>query len=296
MKLFLKIIFREWYNLLKNKNYRAFFRLALVYTTFNKRYRSMNLRVLGYRLLIADSLSFIWQFKEIFVDEFYCFESNTDRPIIYDCGSNIGLSCLYFKKIYPLARIKAFEADPKICDILKTNLSQNFIKGVEVFDKAVWINDATLFFESEGADGGSLINSQSNNRIEVQAIRLRTLLEKEEHVNMLKMDIEGAETAVIEDCRDLLDKIDNLFIEYHSYTSNEQELEKILMILRENNFRYYLQAANNRKIPLINTDKEKNMDFQANIFAYQRERKVNLERKTKPSKNKNTLELLDSVN
>ena len=267
MILFLKILFKGFYFFAGNKYYRKFLWLVLFYSS-RKRYKQIQLKVAGYHLLIADNLSFIWQFKELFADNIYCFASGTDKPLIYDCGSNIGLSCLYFKKLYPLSRIKAFEADPEIAAILKKNISKNNIKGVEIFDNAIWIKDEQINFIAEGADRGFISDSGSNAKMQVQAIRLRTLLEKEDHVNMLKMDVEGAETTIIEDCRDVLFKIDNIFIEYHSFNNKEQNLEKILVVLKENNFRYYIQAANNRKTPLINTGKETAMDFQANIFAY----------------------------
>src|SRR5688500_10055596 len=49
--------------------------------------------------------------REIFVREIYRFETDIRNPVIIDCGSNIGLSVLYFHKSYPGARILAFEPD-----------------------------------------------------------------------------------------------------------------------------------------------------------------------------------------
>jgi uncharacterized protein YfeS len=39
---------------------------------------------------VPDALSFIWQFKEIFVEEYYRFEAKSESPVIYDCGANVG--------------------------------------------------------------------------------------------------------------------------------------------------------------------------------------------------------------
>src|SRR5262245_6977657 len=58
--------------------------------------------------------SFVYMFEEIFAKASYSFHSDTDRPLIFDCGSNIGMSVLFFKKLYPTARITAFEPDPRI--------------------------------------------------------------------------------------------------------------------------------------------------------------------------------------
>ena len=44
-------------------------------------------------------------FREIFVDAQYLFQADNDRPFIIDCGSNIGMAILFFKSLYPQARI-----------------------------------------------------------------------------------------------------------------------------------------------------------------------------------------------
>ena len=50
--------------------------------------------------------------KDIFVRRIYHFESHRSDPLIIDCGSNIGLSILYFVSTYPSSRVIAFEPDP----------------------------------------------------------------------------------------------------------------------------------------------------------------------------------------
>ena len=87
---------------------------------------------------------------------------------------------------------------------------------------------------------------------------------------MLKMDIEGAESAVIIDCDESLRNVRNIFIEYHSYLNSEQNLSEILRILERNNFRYFINQDSGRKQPFINhTNKSvPGMDLQLNIFGY----------------------------
>jgi hypothetical protein len=81
------------------------------------------------------------------------------------------------------------------------------------------------------------------------------------------MDIEGAETEVIMDCKDQLNKVENIMVEYHAWQHKPQELEKILGVLKENNFRYYLLTVNPKKQPFI-TSGRRRIDFQANVFGY----------------------------
>ena len=88
------------------------------------------------------------------------------------------MSVLCFNTIFPKARIKAFEADPKICKYLKENLKRNNINGIKIINKAIWIDNDGVEFNSNGADGSSIYGSLSN-KIKVKSVRLRDLLKSE---------------------------------------------------------------------------------------------------------------------
>ncbi len=265
MKNALKYLLKPAYQFYKNKNQREFYRLGLRYGDI-PRYQPRKINFLNYQFTVPDCPSFIWQFKDIFVEQIYNFSSAQAEPIIYDCGANIGTSVVYVKKIFPQARIKAFEADPKITAILKANLAANQIKNVQVIQKAVWINNEKVGFSSQGADGGSLLGQDS--KIAVPAVRLKELIVQEPRLDMLKMDIEGSEVEIMVDCAEVLKKVANIFIEYHSWKNQPQDLSKILAILSANNFRYHIHSLANRQQPFINKGKDLPMDLQLNIFAY----------------------------
>ena len=134
----------------------------------------------------------------------------------------------------------------------------------------MWVNNKNLTFNSDGADGGSLLGS-SKNKVVVKAIRLKNLLEKENNIDFLKIDIEGAEIEVIKDCQRSLDKVQNIFIEYHSFINMKQSLQIILEILTKNGFRYYLDTINKPIHPYLDIDGESSMDLQVNIFGKKNE-------------------------
>src|SRR5690606_3275073 len=100
MRLFLEICFRNLYYFFANKNIHTFYKLVWKYGD-KKRYVPAKINFLSYRVNVPDCLSFIYQYKEIFADNSYRFESENDHPVIIDCGSNIGLSILFFKELYP---------------------------------------------------------------------------------------------------------------------------------------------------------------------------------------------------
>lgn len=267
MRVFLEHTQYWLYRFLTNKNYRRFIWYSVFYGS-KKRFVARTFTFVGIKIFAPDTLSFLWQYKEIFADESYNFLSDSAYPVIYDCGANIGTSCIYFGKNYPSAKIKAFEPDPNIANILLANLKENNIKNVEVFNKAVWINDDGVNLSLDGADGASI--ASTGNSVKVPSIRLRELIDKESRVDLLKIDIEGAEYDVLKDCRNSLTNVRNIFIEYHSFMHNDQKLSEILKILEENKFRYFIRPVGDREMPLINKISKFNpdIDLQLNIYGY----------------------------
>lgn len=231
-----------------------------------KRFQEHKFVFRGMKLQVTDFISVAWQLKEFFDDGRMNFKSGSAQPIIYDCGANVGVSILYYKKLYPKAIIKAFEPDPKVIHCLKENLKQNAVSDVELFEKAVWINNNGVSFGSEGADGGSVFFEA--NKISLPSIRLKELLEKESRIDLLKMDIEGAELDVLLDCKNELKKIDYLFVEYHSWLGNQQQLDLLLKTLSDSGFRYYIHSIGDvLKQPFIDQTFSNGMDVQLDIHA-----------------------------
>jgi hypothetical protein len=101
---------------------------------------------------------------------------------------------------------------------------------------------------------------------------LRDVLLRETRIDMLKMDIEGAETAVLTDCRDALAHVQNLFVEFHAYHDHPQTLSEVVQVLESSGFRYYINTSQYRHAPLVNHRYKGNdsMDLQLNIFAYRK--------------------------
>ena len=213
-----------------------------------------------------NGIELLYSLKEIFVDDIYKMIFQTETPLIIDCGANIGLSILYMKKKFPSARIIAFEPDMFNYDLLEKNTG--IYKNIELRNQAVWNENTKLYFENTGTMGSSVIPAgKSSNQSFIDAIRLKDLLTQ--RIDFLKLDIEGAEFKVIEDCRNSLHLIENLFIEYHGNFNQIKELNTIFEILRENAFFYYIkEAANVYPTPFYRGDNKPVFDIQLNIFCF----------------------------
>lgn len=267
MKDFISYFFKGLFLFFTNSNFRTFARLFLN-NSIKKRYTEYEVSVNSFKITVADMKSFVWQYQEIFLNNFYAFNTTSEQPVIYDCGSNIGTSILFFANRFPKAKLVAFEASPYIYGILKKNIENNKIKNAILHQNAVWIKNVELEFNDEGGDSGSIHSITNTKKVKVQAIDFLEALNKEDKIDMLKMDIEGAENDVLPHIKSALYKIDKLFIEYHSFNNEEQRLDEILVLLRMNKFRYYIRHVNNRKSPFIDIAGDKDMDMQLNIFAY----------------------------
>ena len=113
---------------------------------------------------------------------------------------------------------------------------------------------------------------ESNNTVhsenqKTKSVRLKDLLT--EKVDFLKIDIEGAEYEVLIDCESKLSFVENLFIEYHGNYNEMYKLNKILNILIENNFKYYIKEAGvTFEHPFYDRENIYDFDTQLNIFAF----------------------------
>ncbi len=231
------------------------------------RYVPASSDLLGPRVRLLDS-SFLDNYREIFEKEIYKFQTDNLEPYILDCGANVGLSIIYFKRLYPKAVVIGFEPDPNIFAALSENIRSFDLKNVTLVPKAVWSEETRLRFYPEGGNSSRIATSEDDkNIIEVQTTSLRPFINR--RVDFLKIDIEGAEAEVMDSCKDLLHLVDSIFIEYHSFEKKPQRLNDILTFLSNAGFRYYLQHTGiTSSTPLCQISKLIGMDLQLNIFGY----------------------------
>ena len=207
-------------------------------------------------------------YREIFGREIYRFTSGSPSPVIIDCGSNIGMSVLYFKRLFPAAQVLAFEPDEGNFELLGKNVALNNLQQVELRKAAVWINNGTISFNSNESEASRISENKGSGR-QVKCERLSDLLDNYKKIDFLKIDIEGAEWEVIKDCAKKLSPVQNMFLEYHGKTQETQKLNEILQIVRENGFAVYIQnAADTLEQPFVNKSTSTPFDVQLNLYCY----------------------------
>lgn len=207
-------------------------------------------------------------YDEIFVCEIYRFNTTSTNPVIIDCGANIGISSLYFKTVYPGATLIAFEPDQSLADIFEKNMAQNSMSNYTLHRAAVWTENGTISFDNKGSEASS-IDITGNSSFKVPTVKLGAILAGQTHIDLLKIDIEGAEYPVVQDIENELHKVEHLFIEYHGLATETYKLETILRIVSNAGFKTYIKmAADNLDMPFYQKQTGTIYDVQLNIFCY----------------------------
>jgi FkbM family methyltransferase len=170
------------------------------------------------------------QYGEIFCRRHYAFRCQRPDPVIIDAGGNIGMSAIWFKREYPQARLTVFEADPTLAAVLQRNLNAAAITDVKVEAAAVWIADGTVTFDNQGQDKGSVSAGQG---VAVPAVDLAAHLPA--RVDLLKLDVEGAEYPIIErlHATGALRRVQNVVAEFHVRRGEVDQALRALSRLRE---------------------------------------------------------------
>ena len=207
------------------------------YATKNDNFFKEN--VLGYQIKFVTYSQVINLFEEIFIHEVYKFDSRNSKPWIIDCGSNIGMSILYFKCLYPGSTIMAFEPDPTAFMLLQENVKQNKLTNITVLNFALdYTAGKAILFGNQKP--GSLNNSliTSSDRATGSIIDTKRLSEFIDHsIDLLKIDVEGTEGKIIEDLifHKKLSAIKRLIIEFHPKYA-DSSLEDLTAKLRSHRF------------------------------------------------------------
>jgi len=158
--------------------------------------------------------------NEIFNRKDYAAGENVG--VVVDLGANIGISALYFLSRNSTSRVYCYEPAPVNIDRLKQNLAAYGDRAI-IDARAVSDKSGTFEFNAEpvGRYGGLLTEGYTEpivNVIEVEVIDINSALEsilaREGHINVVKIDTEGTEIPIVKAIRpDLLEQIDEILME-----------------------------------------------------------------------------------
>lgn len=239
----LRPVARHVRELARNPAYRALHR-------FHRRLRSRRrgeraeVEYRGRVIRLCDAPSFLSAWDEIFVNRIYDVGGiPSGKPMLVDAGANIGLAALYWKIRYGDFDYIGFEPDPEVAACASANLRAWAVDG-ELLGMAVAGAEGEAGFVSDGADGGRL----GEGALRVRTTRLSRFLPKT--VDLLKIDVEGAEAVVLDEVAPALGRVRNVFVEWHG-RSGEAGFGRAISVLEAAGFDCHVQVAAGTPRPLM---------------------------------------------
>ncbi len=157
-------------------------------------------------------------FKKVFIDCEYSLPFEMTPRSILDLGANIGLASLFYAQRYPAAKIVAVEPSLNNVEILKRNTLD--WPNIRVVQAAAWNTDGTVNLVDPGiGHWGMQVAAADLTRAPspVAALTVSTLLKQNDidHLDLLKVDIEGAEKEVFETSDEWMKCVSAVVIELH---------------------------------------------------------------------------------
>lgn len=197
-----------------------------------------------YEIWYENSDEFYELKKEIFSENCYYLDdasfdfAQDESMLIIDSGAHIGMSVLYFKMLFPKARIIAFEPIPANFELLTKNVMENQLENVELYQSVVAPKSGVLRIHEpigEGAwkSGAGIIPKgwkgiQINKEIKVEAVGIQEILQ--DKIDIFKMDIEGMEYEIIRNAGPLIRNVKTWIMEVHPRKDHRiTEIEKTFM-------------------------------------------------------------------
>jgi FkbM family methyltransferase len=175
--------------------------------------------------------------------------------LFVDVGANAGYFSIIWASMRPSNRVLAFEAAPRNISILKTNVERNgLISQIAVRPIALGKEKGTLPFDcgpEEMTGWGGLALTESHSTINVDVERLDNLISDNQMIEVMKVDVEGADTWVIIGAEKLLR---NKQIKTIYYEQNKTRLKQLG--IGEDEAASFLSSVGYEVTPLSSTSGE----------------------------------------
>ncbi len=155
--------------------------------------------------------------RQVLLDNEYEVPVTIAPSVIIDAGANIGFTSVFFANRYPKARIFAIEPEVSNFEMLAKNTVA--YKSITPIHGALWGKPASVAVSSveQFNHWGVRVSEAKCSDLAARAFTVAELMNEHDvdFIDILKMDIEGAETEVFETCEPWIGKVGLLAVETH---------------------------------------------------------------------------------
>lgn len=164
-------------------------------------------------------------YYQVFTKRDYDFCAESPPRVIVDAGANIGLASVWFANRFPQAKIIAIEPERGNYELLLRNVSP--YPNILPLRAALWNRNEEIDLRDPGRGAWGFITETSHSGEDSPARTLHTVrgitvdaLMAEymlDGIDLLKIDIEGAEREVFEDTSAWIGRVRSLIVELHEH-------------------------------------------------------------------------------
>jgi FkbM family methyltransferase len=182
-----------------------------------------------YPLFVRQNTSDMAVYKEVIENKQYDFTTLQAPKVIVDAGGNIGLTAVYFARKYPNAKIITIEPEESNFAMLKKN-TENY-PNIIAINAALWNSEGEIelfdsgignwaFMTKDGTEHDDFTIPKIEKKHMVKTVTIESLLKDlarggEDMIDVLKIDIEGAEKEVFNDCSIWIKNVRSVIVELH---------------------------------------------------------------------------------
>jgi FkbM family methyltransferase len=154
-------------------------------------------------------------FEQVFINKEYDVKLNFTPKNIIDLGANVGYASLYFNYKYPNANIIAIEPETNNYNQAKKNLAP--YNNIKLLNGAVWHNNDDLFLVDNGLGEAGFMVSDNKGNSTIKSYTINDLQKQlnTSEIDIIKIDIEGAELEIFENNNDWIKQSKVIIVETH---------------------------------------------------------------------------------
>jgi len=160
-------------------------------------------------------------YKQIFVRRDYTFNVRHEPKVIIDAGANIGLASIFFANKFPNSRIISIEPEKSNFSMLQKNVTP--YPNITCLSAALWYKNIEIDLIDPGLGKWGFQTKENETSAvskpchKVQGITIDKIMHDQQidYIDILKIDIEGAEKEVFSEPSQWIDKVGSLIVELH---------------------------------------------------------------------------------
>lgn len=162
-------------------------------------------------------------YEDLFAKGDYGFSVHQPPRIIVDAGANVGLASIIFANRWPEATIIAIEPESSNFDLLKRNVAP--YDNVHPVNAALWNQTGEISVIDTGLGNWAFMTQAQDASVTasgrpggtIRAMTMDDVMDEYrlDRIDILKIDIEGAEKEVFADTSSWIERVDAIIVELH---------------------------------------------------------------------------------